>query len=288
MKSMTGYGRGELTTGGQNICIQISSLNSKRLEVFVNQPREWQSLEHKIRELVVSRLGRGKIVVAIEKSEGQQFSENEIERLSHSFNSFKRLAKALGVDFKPDASFLLAFLNQAKTETNASVDSSLWEALAGGLGEALESLDQMRKAEGQHLFEDLSKRLDNLKNYFEEIKKAAPEVSEHYKAQLMNRLKEADFEFDLEDPRVLREIALFADRSDISEEMVRLESHFKHFGGNLKESGLIGRKLDFLCQEIGREINTIGSKANFSGISRYVVEAKNELERIREQVQNIE
>ena len=156
------------------------------------------------------------------------------------------------------------------------------------LTEALRAFAAMRAREGEALLVDFIRRSETLHRHVEAIVARAPHVPVNYREQLMKRLREAGLELDLNDERVWREIALFADRCDVSEEITRLRSHFEQFNGLLKSTGEIGRKAEFILQEIGREVNTIGSKANDVTIARAVIELKNELERVREQMANVE
>jgi uncharacterized protein (TIGR00255 family) len=162
-------------------------------------------------------------------------------------------------------------------------------ALEEALGQALDGISQMRATEGAHLRADMQERIDNVRAAVEQIRTLAPEVPVKYRETLRSRIQSAGLEqVDLDDERILKEIVVFADRSDISEELTRLDSHFQHYEEIAATDEPVGRKLDFLCQEINREVNTIGSKAQDARIAREVVQAKTELEKFREQVQNVE
>jgi uncharacterized protein (TIGR00255 family) len=204
---------------------------------------------------------------------------------------FKRLAQfsaSRGVDFKPTPELLLTLLNsQRKGASLPDVEASE-PIVADALAQALKEFSSMRAKEGASLLADFLKRLDLLARLVDTVAARAPQVPVASREALLKRLREAGLELDVNDERVLKEVALFADRCDITEELTRLRSHFEQFTALLKSNGEIGRKSEFILQEIGREIHTIGSKANDLEISKNVIELKNELERIREQIANVE
>jgi uncharacterized protein (TIGR00255 family) len=192
------------------------------------------------------------------------------------------------VPFVPSADLLWQIANSQRVKSHLPGGEVAQPVILTVLGEALRGFAAMRAKEGEALLVDFIRRSESLHRQVETIAARAPEVPANYREQLMKRLREAGLELDLGDERVLREIALFADRCDVSEEITRLRSHFDQFATLLKSDGEIGRRGEFLLQEIGREVNTIGSKANDLTISRAVIELKNELERIREQMANVE
>jgi uncharacterized protein (TIGR00255 family) len=233
---------------------------------------------------------RGKVHVEVELTGTAGVAEIDWDEAAASV-LFKRLAQfssSRGVDFKPTPELLLTLLNsQRKGSSLPDVDVAE-PIVADTLAKALKEFSSMRAKEGASLLADFTKRLDILSGHIGTVATRAPQVPAAYRDSLHKRLREAGLELDLADERVLKEIALFADRCDITEELTRLRSHLDQFTTLLKSNGEIGRKSEFILQEIGREVHTIGSKANDLEISKNVIELKNELERIREQIANVE
>lgn len=290
MKSMTGYGRASAPLGTHTITVQVSSVNRKTLDLTVKLPREWDSLETLIGELVRQNAVRGKVHVEVEVSGAGGAGEIDWDEAAAAA-LFKRLAlfsASRGVDFKPTPELLLQLLNSQRSGSSLPDVETAEKFVAGTLAEALKAFATMRAKEGSALLTDFLKRLDVLTRLVDAVASRAPQVTPGYREALLKRLREAGLELDVNDERVLREIALFADRCDITEELTRLRSHLDQFTALLKSNGEIGRKAEFILQEIGREIHTIGSKANDLEISKNVIELKNELERIREQIANVE
>jgi len=291
MKSMTGYGRASAPLGKHTLTVQVSSVNRKTLDLTVKLPREWETLEPIVGELVRQNAVRGKIHVAVEIS-GAADGSGEIDwDEAAAAVSFKRLAafaSTRGVAFTPTPELLLTLLNSQRKGSTLTEAEVAEPVLKAALAEALTGFSAMRAKEGAALLTDFLARLDTLARHVTVVATRAPLVVPAYRETLHKRLREAGLELDLNDERVLKEIALFADRCDITEELTRLRSHFDQFTALLKSGGEIGRKSEFILQEIGREIHTIGSKANDLEISKNVIELKNELERIREQIANVE
>ncbi len=289
MKSMTGYGRATAALEGSTLTVQVSSVNRKTLDLTVSMPEEWESLEPAVGELVRKFASRGKVHVDIEltgdTSESAAWDEAAASEALQRLEAFANKRK---VKFAPTSELLWQVAN-AQRRGNALPSAEVAQpAIAAALTEALRAFAAMRAKEGEALLVDFIKRAELLHRHVEAIAARAPQVPKNYREQLMKRLRDAGLELDLNDERVLREIALFADRCDVTEEITRLRSHFEQFTGLLKAEGEVGRKAEFLLQEIGREVNTIGSKANDLTIARAVIELKNELERIREQMANVE
>lgn len=290
MKSMTGYGRASAPLGTHTITVQVSSVNRKTLDLTVKLPREWDSLETIVGELVRQNAARGKVHVEIEVTGTKGAAEIDWDEAAAAA-LFKRLAQfsaSRGVDFKPTPELLLTLLNSQRSGSSLPDVETAESFVANALAEALKAFATMRAREGSALLTDFLKRLDLLSRLVETVAKRAPQVTPAYREALLKRLREAGLQLDVSDERVLKEVALFADRCDITEELTRLRSHLEQFTALLKSNGEIGRKAEFILQEIGREIHTIGSKANDLEISKNVIELKNELERIREQIANVE
>lgn len=288
---MTGFGRGTMATDQWQAAVEINSVNRKQAEVVVQMPRELAELESRIRKTVLGVVSRGRIQVSInlERGPAALASIRVDEVLARAFRSaFTGLSKAVGHEVLPTATDYLrqpGILNSGSGEMDAG---EAWHAIQPALDEALAALSGMRETEGSHLHEDLLNRLGVLTSFARKIATEAPQRPVRQRELLFKRLREAELALDPADERVLRELALFADRCDISEELTRLDSHFAKFREYLDAAEPPGRALDFLCQELFREFNTIGSKASDAGIAQTIVEAKTELEKIREQVQNVE
>jgi uncharacterized protein (TIGR00255 family) len=267
--------------------VEVSSVNRKQGEIMVNLPRDLAGLEGEVRSMISERVTRGRVnfTLACERSgEGKS-------RLLVDEDLAEQYLAAI-VKLTPDVAVSAGDLIRApgvfSVEEAAVEPEEAWEGTKESLGMALSGLMEMREAEGAHLKEDLSEKLDGLEREIAAIGKLAPEVVRHYRKALMARLEEAGLELPLDDERLVKEIGIFAERSDITEEITRLGSHFSQFRTYLESGEPVGRSMDFLCQEVHREINTIGSKANSAGIAQHVVTAKAELEKMREQVQNVE
>jgi uncharacterized protein (TIGR00255 family) len=290
MKSMTGYGRATAALAGFSLTVQASSVNRKTLDLTVKLPDEWESLEPLVGELVRGFAARGKVHVDIEvtgdrssrvPSWDEAAAEEALQRL-------KAFAAKQQVPFAPSPELLWQVANSQRITAELPAAEAAQPTVKDTLTAALRAFAAMRAKEGEALLADLMNRGETMHRHVEAIAARAPLVPMGYREQLAKRLRDAGLELDVNDERVLREIALFADRCDVTEEITRLRSHFSQFTALLKSDGEIGRKSEFILQEIGREVNTIGSKANDLTIARAVIELKNELERVREQIANVE
>ncbi len=288
---MTGFGAGSAAGEGFRITIEAASVNRKQAEVVIQCPRELAGLEETLRKQILARISRGRVQLSLtlERGEGAAATFHVDAPLARAFaDALRDLSTATGETFSPDAS---DFLRQPGivTATGASIDPDAARPVAqAALADALDHLAAMRAREGDDLRTDFLARLQTLRALTEKITLQAADRPARQRDLLLKRLAESGLEFDPADERVTREIALFADRCCITEETTRLDSHFTKFTEYLDGGEACGRALDFLCQEIHREFNTIGSKANDAAVAHLVVEAKTELEKIREQVQNAE
>lgn len=290
MRSMTGYGRATAAIGSFTLTVQVSSVNRKTLDLAIQLPDEWESLEPGVAEQVRGVASRGRVTVKIELTGARGASEiawDETE-VNAALDRLAALAAARGVSFEPTPELLWSVVSTQRKPAELPSAEDAAAAVTEATGEALRAFAAMRAQEGEALLVDFLARMRVLKTHVDAIAARAPLVAPAYRELLMQRLRQAGLELDVSDERVLKEIALFADRSDVTEELTRLRSHFDQFSTLLKSSGEIGRKAEFILQEIGREVNTIGSKANDLTISRAVIELKNELERVREQIANVE
>jgi uncharacterized protein (TIGR00255 family) len=249
-------------------------------------------LEPRIRDEVNAHLSRGRINVVIAFHRGNTAAEEQVELDVTLAKGYHRAILKLQKEMKLNGSLTLDTILRAPGVmklAESTVDAeSVWPNVEAALRKAITGLVKMREKEGKFLANDFAQRLDFLEAGLELIKKAAPEIITRYREQLRARIRDAGLDVPLDDERLMREVVFFADRCDISEEITRLSSHFKQCRDCLKSNEPVGRTLDFLAQEMGREINTIGSKANAAEISQQVVKMKAELEKIREQIQNIE
>ncbi|HEY0456574.1 MAG TPA: YicC/YloC family endoribonuclease [Verrucomicrobiae bacterium] len=292
MKSMTGYGRGECSRDGFKVTVEISSVNRKQTEISVNLPRELEVLEAQIRDDINRRISRGRITtrVAFHTAENSEAGVHLNKALAGAYvRELNRLAADLSLSGSVSLDLLLRVPGVLQTNEEFADAEDFWPAVRKALGQALDTMLQMRTREGAHLAKDLQLRINAMRKSAVRVKRQAPLVQKRYRLQLIERVRSAGLEnVEIDEDRLLKEVLFFADRSDISEEITRLESHFNQFDDCVKTDEPVGRTLDFLAQEMNREINTIGSKANDSSISREVVLLKTELEKFREQVQNVE
>jgi uncharacterized protein (TIGR00255 family) len=272
--------------------IELTSVNRKQLEVRLSLPKSLTALESRMVEVVQESISRGQVSGSVEVRVSETLREQGLHvnrRLAQAFvRELRSTARGLKLRDDLSASLLLnlpGVVTYSGTEEKTDV---IWPVMAAALRRALAALMAMREREGLALAADIRKRFVQLARWLEQIQRGAPGVTNRYRTALRERLAKAGVALDMNDPQLLKELAIFAERSDISEEITRLRSHFKQADTLLKSSQPAGRALDFLAQEMFREINTIGSKANDAAITRHVIRFKTELERIREQVQNVE
>ncbi len=291
LKSMTGFGEGSASASGIKVVVELSSVNRKQLDININLPRNLVTLDAQVQNMVRSEFSRGRVsgIVKVDATNGFAGTVTIDDKLAAKYiEGLRKTAGKLKLDDDLGAE-TIARLPGIVTVDQANLDADHVSAvLEKAMGAALRGLARMRLAEGKALAADFRERVDLLDGMVTSIGQFAPNVVASYRDKLHQRLQEAGLENLAGDERVIKEVALFADRCDISEELTRLKSHLKQVRQLLRSSEPVGRTLDFLCQELFREINTVGSKANEVEITRHVVAFKTELERIREQVQNIE
>jgi uncharacterized protein YicC (UPF0701 family) len=290
MKSMTGYGSAATALGPRTLTVQVSSVNRKTLDLSVSLPDEWESLEPAIGAAVRSYATRGKVHVNIELTgrPGAAEYEWDDDAIAEVLDRLADLAAKRGLTFTPTPELLWQVANAQRTQAElpAADTAKPWCSKRSTRRCALLRPCAPRRARPcWWIFSPAPKRCAGTPR---RSRSRASQVAPAYREQLLKRLREAGLELKLDDERVLKEIALFADRCDISEEITRFRSHLDQFVTLLKSNGEIGRKADFILQEIGREVNTTGAKANDLAIAKHVIELKNELERIREQIANVE
>jgi uncharacterized protein (TIGR00255 family) len=288
MKSMTGHGRGEIVAKGLRVVVECFSVNRKQGKVSLAAGREWQWMEPHIREDVLKRVSRGKVQVSVvvERAEGLASGLIDHQRAAAFLKEAQSLQKKLGLTEGVSLDTILAAPGVVKSDSE--IDRAILPFVQKALAKSLDALLEMRAREGLHLKKELKRVLTRMSASVKRVRALAPQVSKRYRENLLKRLESADLPFDILEPRLLTEIAVFAERADISEELARLESHLAQFAEALEVDGPTGRTMEFLAQEMGREWNTTGAKANDAAIARLVVEAKADLDRIREQLANIE
>ena len=290
IKSMTGYGKGEAVTESGRCLVEVRTVNHRYGEVTVKLPRSFLAYEHEVRKAASSRIKRGKADLFIQWEEAAGAATVPPVNLAAARGyhaAFLDLAHELRLSPEISLSLILAqksVLQEAATDEQPDLLPQVLQAVAG----ALDGLDAMRMREGEALRTDLQERRQGLAELVAQVTARAPQVVEEYQVKLQQRLEKLLNDTELDPQRLAQEVALLADRCDVTEELVRLQSHFAQFDETLALAEPVGRKLDFLMQELNREVNTIGSKANDATVTALVVQMKAELERMREQVQNIE
>lgn len=289
MRSMTGYGRAATVVEGRNVTVQVSSVNRKSLDLTIACPNEWESLEPAIGTAVRQFASRGKVHVDIELAPDRAVAAGWDEPAALELAArFHALCFKAGCTTAPTPDLLWQVLAAQRGSSVAPAADAAAPAVLSALNDALSAFVAMRSREGAALLADFTARCALVRGLVDSVAQRAPQVPVNFRELLLKRLRDAGLELDVNDERVLREIALFADRVDVTEELTRLRSHLDQLGALLNSGQEIGRKAEFILQEMGREVNTIGSKANDLTIARAVIELKNELERIREQVANVE
>ncbi|WP_406678220.1 YicC/YloC family endoribonuclease [Moorella sp. ACPs] len=291
LNSMTGYGRGEARGAGRTVTVEIRAVNQRFLDVVIRLPRLYTALEEKIRQVIKNSLSRGRVevMVSISEENGEKRPLTVDMGLAMAYyNALKELAQNLAIPADITAEKLLAIPEVVKVAEPEWDEATLWPVVTGALEKALENLLAMRRAEGQRLQADLEERVAYVRRQVEAIRERAPEVPREYARRLKERVAELSGGITLDPGRLEMEVALLAEKADITEEIVRLLSHLEQMATAMAGSEPAGRRLDFILQEMWREINTIGSKAGDLAISNLVVAVKGELEKMREQVQNVE
>ncbi|MEM1222733.1 MAG: YicC/YloC family endoribonuclease [Verrucomicrobiota bacterium] len=290
---MTGFGNGSAqdSESGLTVEVEITSVNRKNLDVFVNAPRDWMGFENRCQEWLKPSFSRGRVNVQIklnattDRSHALSWTHTAMKK---NIQQLRNFAESEGIPFVVDSHLILELAKLLKDSTSLPDWKEIEPIIQAAFSAALTQSTKMRNSEGASLALDLKSRLDQLDELTKTIESLSKRSVINYREALLERLKQMNLELDLNDERVLKEVALFADRSDISEEITRLRSHLEQFRSFVTSKEATGRKMDFLCQEIHRELNTTGSKSSQIEITRAVIEGKNALERVREQVQNVE
>lgn len=291
MRSMTGYGRGQSLNQGSKFSVELNSVNRKQSDVVVTLPRELSELEPRIRDMINAEVSRGRlnVVVAMHRTPGVGRNLSLNTDLARTYyQAMLNLQNELGASGQITIETVLRAPGVIQMPEEETAIEEVWPHVEAALKEALGDLVKMRENEGKHLAKDLTKRLKLVREAVGKIGELQPNVVKRYRQSLQERIHRAGIDLPLDDERLTKEVIFFAEKSDITEELTRLESHFGQFASHLRKDEPVGRTLEFMTQEIGREFNTLGAKANDIEISQLVVLCKSEMEKVREQIQNIE
>jgi uncharacterized protein (TIGR00255 family) len=288
---MTGYGRGETDHAGTKFTVELNSVNRKQSDVVINLPRDLVELEPRIRQTINENISRGRTNATVSLHSGANGARKlalntELARSYHE--AMRTLQKELNAPGEISITTILQAPGVMRFPEEALNPEDTWPPVERALRAALADLIKMREREGKHLAKDLIHRLKAIRRKLKEVRALHPDVVKRYRAALLERIEKAGLPLPKDDERVLKEITFFADRADVSEELTRLESHLAQFAHHLRSKDPVGRTLEFITQEIFRELNTLGAKANDAVISQRVIGCKADLEKIREQVQNLE
>ena len=289
---MTGFGKGEYSDSKRNFTIEIKSVNHRYTDISVKMPRRYSFAEEIIKKLVKKTVKRGKVEISVmvENLTEDDLNINLNTAVAHQYvENLQALKEEFGLQDEITLSLLADMPDVIKAMPDIEDEEEIIRSISSALEIAIEKHDSMRKIEGEKLASDLKMRCELIRSYVKQIEKKAPDVGKLYAEKLNDRIHELiDNSVEVPEDRILLEAAIFADKANITEELVRLNSHIDQMETILDADKSEGKKLDFLVQEMNREANTIGSKANDIGITEVMLEIKSEVEKIREQVQNIE
>ncbi|KAB0663842.1 YicC family protein [Oryzomonas japonica] len=291
LKSMTGYGKGEATAEQGTFTVEIRSVNHRYGEVSVRMPRGFMALENEVKRAVSAQLKRGKIDVSVQWEEalaGESLPRIDTALARAYFTTFNHLAGELGLLGQVPLSLVIAQKGVLREGSTTLTEDDYRDQLLSAVQAAVTTMGAMRTREGEALTADLAARRAQVAEWTAQIRKRTPAVVIEYRQKLKARLEQLLEGTEMDEARLAQEVALMADRCDVTEELVRLASHFTQFDEALRLPEPVGRKLDFLMQEMNREVNTIGSKSSDAEITSLVIRIKAEMEKMREQVQNIE
>ncbi len=291
VRSMTGFGRGETTVDGRDIVVEIKSVNHRYFEFNCRTTRGYGFLEEKLKSYIKDSVKRGKIDIYVSLS--QKEDTESIVKINPSLaqgyiNALKRLSEEYGITDDISVSTVSAYSDIFQVHKAPEDEEEVWNAVKQVLDTALNNFITMRETEGEKMKADIMSRAEKILSIVSEIEERSPQRVIEYEARLKEKIEELLGSAEFDEQRVITEVAIFADKVAVDEETVRLRSHFDQLKFLMDGEGEVGRKLDFIIQEMNREANTIGSKSNDSDLSHKVVEIKAEIEKIREQIQNLE
>lgn len=289
--SMTGYGRSEKESEQQKVLIEMKAVNHRYCDVVLKIPKKMAMFEDRMKKMVKAKINRGRVEIYMnfEEQRGEDFVVSPNYAVLDQYKAALEDIKGkynISRDF--DLNLLTRFQDVFSIEYKEIDEEAIWTLVESAVSEALNSLVEMRQIEGNKLLEDINGRILTIKSIIKKLEERSPEIVVLHKAKMKDRISELLEDIELDESKLAQEVAYFADKTSITEELVRLDSHLDQLANIFNEEKSIGRKLDFLLQEINREINTIGSKSPDVDISNYVIELKSEFEKIREQIQNIE
>jgi len=291
MKSMTAFARESVQIDDTNYVLEMRAVNGRFREMSVRLPFHLRDLEDPVRSVTAGRIERGRVqisLVSVQPESRSQKLQVNLELARQYAEGFRVLKDELGISGEADISVFARIKDLMVLQAPEPETDRIWTQFLPFLERVLESLNQMRLQEGRHLSLDLTRRLETLDGLLERIQNRAGEIPSAYAKRMAERIQEFLGGVEVDTDRVVQEAAVWAERSDITEELVRADSHLRQFRTIMAQDEPVGRKLDFLVQELHREINTIGAKAQDSQIAHWIVEAKSEIEKMREQIQNVE
>lgn len=291
VKSMTGFGREHVVANGREIIVEIRSVNHRYYEFTARTPRSYGYLDEKLKAFLKNGISRGKVEasVTIYNQEGTDAEIELNESVARGYlQALRGSADTLELDDDLTLSSIMRLPDIFTVVKKTDDEEVIWNEVKAVAQVALDRFVEMRNVEGQKMFDDISSRLDFIEQTVGKIEVQSPTVSENYRDRLYAKIKEVLADRNIDEQRVLTEVAIFSEKVAIDEETVRLRSHIAQFRDLIQSNEPVGRKLDFLVQELNREVNTIGSKAQDLSITKMVVDLKSEIEKIREQIQNIE
>ncbi len=291
IKSMTGYGRSRMTVNGYDVSFEIRSVNNRFLDVNVRMPRVYGFLEEKIKKAIQERASRGKVDVflTVERPTGEAAEIRMDTALANQYlEAMRAFAREAGLRDDISVTSLARFPDVFRQKPKEEDEELVWDSVRQVAEAGLDQFIAMRQREGEALFRDLDARLDTLSALLDQIRAHSGDALRVHREKLEEKLREYLADKEIDEGRLLTEVGLIADRIDTGEEMTRLASHIDQFRSLIRQDTPGGRTMDFLVQEMNREVNTIGSKCSQLEITQLVIDAKNEIERIREQIQNIE
>ncbi|RIV15714.1 YicC/YloC family endoribonuclease [Priestia flexa] len=290
IRSMTGFGRGRADNDVQAVTVEMKSVNHRFCEITVRMPRQLMEIEDKIKKIIQTYIKRGRVEVFVTISgEGlaKKTLQTDWELLGEYMKAFQEISERHQLSKSVEIQDILHMPDVMTTSEEEVDQTSIHQLVFTAVEQAVGQLLTMREKEGQELYQDLVQHLTNIQQLRDEVESLAPTVSEQNEDRLRKRLTDY-LEGTIDEQRVLAEVAIFAEKADVNEELTRIHSHLTQFFQTIDTTDVIGRKLDFLVQELNREMNTIGAKANNGKIAQCVIDMKTQLERLKEQVQNIE
>ncbi len=290
LKSMTGFGRAEKTVDQFNIKVNLKSVNHRYLDLAIRVPKYYYFVEDKIRQTASKYISRGKVevYVSVERIEGSDKSITLDRDVAENYIKALKAISEFGIEDDVKISTIAQYHDIFKIETDEADEEYITKIITDVFSEAAEDFVNTRITEGKNMEADISSHLDNLETNLHAVEERYPQIVSEYRARLEKKINEVLQDVNVEETRIIAEAAIYAERTDIGEETVRLASHINEFRKTIKTDQPIGKKLDFMIQEMNRETNTMGSKANDVEISKIIVDMKSEIEKIREQIQNIE